>query len=92
MDTAHMLNRDNAANLNFYQNQYLSGSNNEDLEEERKSLPDADEDQDELDDHVNEMSFNADNHQLEEDGESEEEGQSRYDLQQYQVGNKSETN
>ena len=75
MDTAHMLNVGQGTNLNYYQNQYLGGPHlqqeeeEDDMQEERKSLApheenddEEDEDQEELDDQVNEMSFNENTH------------------------------
>ena len=72
MDTAHMLNVGQGTNLNYYQNQYLGRppllqEEDDEMEEERKSLnpledDQEDEDQEELDDQVNEMSFNENTH------------------------------
>ena len=60
MDTAHMLNVGQGTNLNYYQNQYLGRpplhqEEDDEMEEERKSLnpledDQEDEDQEELDD------------------------------------------
>jgi len=72
MDTAHMLNVGQGTNLNYYQNQYLGRpplhqeEEEDEMQEERKSLKplvdNDDEDQEELDDQVNEMSFNENTH------------------------------
>ena len=72
MDTAHMLNVGQGTNLNYYQNQYLGRppllqeEEEDEMQEERKSLnpleDNYDEDQEELDDQVNEMSFNENTH------------------------------
>ena len=72
MDTAHMLNVGQGTNLNYYQNQYLGRpllhqeEEEDEMQEERKSLnpleDNDEEDQEELDDQVNEMSFNENTH------------------------------
>ena len=72
MDTAHMLNVGQGTNLNYYQNKYLGRpplhqeEEEDEMQEETKSLnpleDNDDEDQEELDDQVNEMSFNENTH------------------------------